>query len=325
MSDQTFFGTVRDVLALGLNTNSYKFALLRALTHWGKAGHRDDLVPREWLAERFLEFYWPLANRFRIRQSTDPTKEPVAWKLSRQEAERYGLSPRTSAAEYKGRFGREASALVQRLADRGGCLDEVLPRFHVLPRGRRRPQPLFHLERGEVPRLVDDVPRFLTTYADVLELLAVGAWVRFTEQYSSTPRLFEKLAGTKTERRTLAPYRTFLEVHDGDRCFYCNGAADGSWAVDHFLPWSFVYEDRAWNLVLACGACNSRKSDGIPRMNMLEQLLDRNRRVLALAPASLPPKIRTDLREWRDLDLGAHIRQLHATAVSEGFLEWVGR
>ena len=170
--------------------------------------------------------------------------------------------------------------------------------------------------------MADEVPRFLTTYADVLELLAVGAWVRFTEQYSSTPRLFEKLAGTKTERRTLAPYRTFLEMHDGDRCFYCNAAADGSWAVDHFLPWSFVYEDRVWNLVLACGACNSRKSDAIPSSSAVDRLLSRNQRLLSLPSDPMSSRARSDFKEWRYRDLDAHIRQLHATASSEGFPAW---
>ncbi len=41
------------------------------------------------------------------------------------------------------------------------------------------------------------------------------------------------------------------------RCFYLRPAAE----VYHFIPWSRYPRDLAHNLVLAHGACNSRKSD----------------------------------------------------------------
>ena len=38
----------------------------------------------------------------------------------------------------------------------------------------------------------------------------------------------------------------------------------GDYAVDHFLPWSFVAHDQLWNLIPADNSINSSKSDKLP-------------------------------------------------------------
>ncbi|SRR6266849_1568156 len=63
-------------------------------------------------------------------------------------------------------------------------------------------------------------------------------------------------------------YRT-----DG-RCFYCEEdlvlgnrgdvGARGAWELDHFIPFSRGGSDQPWNLVPACVACNTEKSDLMP-------------------------------------------------------------
>ena len=50
------------------------------------------------------------------------------------------------------------------------------------------------------------------------------------------------------------------ELQSG-QCFYCQGTLSATAAVDHFIPWSRYPRDLAHNLVLAHGACNSRKND----------------------------------------------------------------
>jgi hypothetical protein len=324
VSDQELFGSVRDILTYGLNTNSYKFALLRALARWGKEGKQETIIERAWLAERFLEFYWPLANNFRIRQSTNSSREPVAWTWAQRAAEEMRLTPNASFADYRRKCSDHAEALVARLARAGGCLDEVLPRFHGLPRGRSVEAQLYSLD-GTKLRLSETASVFLADYADVIEMLAVGAWVRFSERYSAAPRMYEKVSGILPQRRALKPYMSFLmTTQDGDLCFYCHRKEVSGWSVDHVLPWSFVLEDRAWNLVICCETCNSRKSDGIPASGVIDRLMDRNRRFLVAPPQALPVRVRAELKEWRDRDLGAHVRQLHAAAVSEGFPDWRG-
>ena len=49
--------------------------------------------------------------------------------------------------------------------------------------------------------------------------------------------------------------------------------------VDHFLPWSFVREDKIWNFVLACPECNIKKKDKMPNEDYLIRLGERNKKL----------------------------------------------
>lgn len=46
--------------------------------------------------------------------------------------------------------------------------------------------------------------------------------------------------------------------------------------VDHFIPWSYIFEDEIWNLVLACEDCNKNKRDSLYPSNFIEKILGRN-------------------------------------------------
>jgi CRISPR/Cas system Type II protein with McrA/HNH and RuvC-like nuclease domain len=67
-------------------------------------------------------------------------------------------------------------------------------------------------------------------------------------------------------------------MQDG-KCFYDEGHDMALPEVDHALPWSFVLEDRTWNLVLACRKCNNEKRDRLTDMDALERLCIRNEEI----------------------------------------------
>ena len=43
-------------------------------------------------------------------------------------------------------------------------------------------------------------------------------------------------------------------------------------------PWSYIFADEAWNLVLACQKSNLRKHDSLPQEEFRDELIFRNRR-----------------------------------------------
>jgi hypothetical protein len=94
------------------------------------------------------------------------------------------------------------------------------------------------------------------------------------------------------------------------------------WAeVDHVLPWSFVLEDKTWNLVLACPRCNNEKRDRLTDVVTLRRLCDRNEQI---AGGRIPAD-RFFLRhfsEWRSRNLSAHIEGLYDQAAADGFPRW---
>jgi hypothetical protein len=107
------------ILEYGLKTNSYKFALLRSLAEIAQETTQHRPIPYQSLAEKFLNYYWPLTILFRIRQATDPTRDPVVMKFIRREAEGLKLSP----------FGKISTGIPDALF---GPSQSVLPKWGLL-------------------------------------------------------------------------------------------------------------------------------------------------------------------------------------------------
>ena len=53
-------------------------------------------------------------------------------------------------------------------------------------------------------------------------------------------------------------------------------------SVDHVIPWSFMFSDDIWNLVLTSKSYNSSKSNSIPTTEIIEKLKERNKELLTV-------------------------------------------
>ena len=98
--------------------------------------------------------------------------------------------------------------------------------------------------------------------------------------------------------------------------------------VDHVLPWSFVLEDKTWNLVLACRKCNNAKRDRLTDVGALELLCSRNEKILKGAINS-EPAFRRHFAEWHSRNLSAFvksfmIKQLRMAFQTGGDLSYRG-
>lgn len=91
--------------------------------------------------------------------------------------------------------------------------------------------------------------------------------------------------------------------------------------VDHVLPWSFVLEDRTWNLVLACHKCNKEKRDQLADMVALERVCVRNEQIVK-KHIHVDPAFLRHFTEWHSRDLSSHIKGLYDQALADGFPRW---
>src|SRR5262245_39452501 len=67
-----------EIVTRGLNTNSYKFALWRALASLAPGtNERSPKISKRDLAPLFVKYYWPLEVKYHIRQGIDPDKDPI--------------------------------------------------------------------------------------------------------------------------------------------------------------------------------------------------------------------------------------------------------
>ena len=127
------------------------------------------------------------------------------------------------------------------------------------------------------------VHEFMLKYKTELEKLNYYAWARFLEQVNDDNaliRVIEKLELATPHREDLSVYREILRKEfEENTCFYCGRKLKNKIHVDHFIPWSFVKDDKIWNFVLACPTCNTKKNNKIPAKDYLIILENRNKKI----------------------------------------------
>ena len=96
---------------------------------------------------------------------------------------------------------------------------------------------------------------FLLKYKAEIEKLNYYSWARFLEQINDDRvllRVIDKLELATPRRDDLTVYREILRREfEEDTCFYCGKKLQRKIHVDHFIPWSYVKDDKMWNFVLA--------------------------------------------------------------------------
>ena len=127
---------------------------------------------------------------------------------------------------------------------------------------------------------------FMQKYKFELEKLNYYSWAKFLESVNSDAavvRLLDKLELATPKRNNLAVYREILKIEfEYNTCFYCGKKLRKTIHVDHFIPWSFVKDDKLWNFVLACPRCNERKSNKVAPRDYIIRLENRNKRMMNL-------------------------------------------
>ena len=319
-----YISTLYEIVTRGLNANSYKFALCRALASLAPSTNdRGRKISKHDLSPLFLGYYWPLEVKYHIRQATDPDRDPVVMGLIRQLVKDKKITQGETLSEFQRRTPDEHKTLLDRVAR--NAFDDVIPRFHTVSGAPIAP-PIFTFtgkagKAGDTIELTNGGRQFLIKYKKLVDYVAVSGWVRFTEQFTSAPKLHDKIDGTNVNRGAVSRWCNPLKAIQNGRCFYDESHDMASPEVDHVLPWSFVLEDKTWNLVLACRKCNNEKRDRLANIDALKSLCARNQKI-ANGHLHVEPAFRRHFAEWHARDLLSHIKGLHDQAASDGFPMW---
>lgn len=162
---------------------------------------------------------------------------------------------------------------------------------------------------------------FIQKYSIILLKLNYFEWISFLEKnnsgescYSIASKLHEA-----SKRTNLTVYRNFLYYNideEETRCFYCDKSIVYSKVhVDHFIPWSFIKNDRLWNLVNSCQICNLSKSDKLTEKYFLDKLVNRDEKL----------SFRRELIIVRDFNAYSKDRLINYYHAAEfcGFKKWL--
>lgn len=321
-----YLRTVNTILNRGSFTITYKFALLRALADWGKSPpNENNTITLLWLSGKFIEYYWNLSMKFKIKENNYVMKE------IKKVCEKCNQSQGATLENFKKDFREEYNNLVNRV--RSNAFKDVIRRLHKGVPSEVCAKLFEYDDLGE-ETLGDElnIPlqarQFLTSHYSVIKNLTLGNWVKFTEKTNNSPRLYQKISGD-AKRESLVKYDTFFSKDANQtNCFYCDKVLMANQqARDHVIPWSFILEDKAWNFVFCCQRCNSQKSDKIPHDDYIKKLFLRNSKLLAPDYNFINTQAKKDFSEWTGNKEGLeiHIQNMRNQCRSEGFDDWINQ
>ena len=277
------------MLQRGSHDNTYKFALARALVELcGDGRYRDDdrpVVPYRDLAEKFLHYYWHQVYTFHMRQDFHTKKTPRVISAMRKV---WGDGPQPGDFSQLAKADKDRAV---RLIMRGIFGHARLKTSFVVPRFQNVKSGAGAVETRTFYDYDDDrqeiamrpgAARFLRDNHVMAKGMVTLEWTKYLEKANSgLPSLVAKV------ERISAPERDHTLLHRYRRawigrtchCFYCTHRLERDLVhVDHFIPWSYMFDNSEWNLVLACADCNLKKSSSLPQAEFRDDLVRHNRK-----------------------------------------------
>ena len=289
MSEKELKQNFISILSKGAKSNTYKFALARFLLDYTIRfesnyienkilNNEKEFVSYQDIANAFLRYYWHQECRYRVRQNYHAEKPPSVISIIRNVfGEKYIPDPfekmskskkEKAQIEIKKRvFGKESNKTSQ-----------VVPRFQNIKDGNSTKRKQIFYDYDDEKGRLEIKPEALKFFHDNHTFLmksVILEWSKFLEKINTLPRLIAKIESAEIKRNSIRKYVKIFK--DFKSCFYCNKSLDETEIhVDHFIPWSYIFEDEAWNLVLACRKCNLRKSDSLTNLDFCNELIKRN-------------------------------------------------
>lgn len=269
-----------------MHTTTYKFAFFKSLLDNVFNVNLDTMrLSYDSLAARFTEIYWNLVLKYHIRQQI-PTSQHEMTSVEKELNDfcaKYGFpfTDKESIFPFESLKSDLQLEIIKKIR-------VVMMRYVVAAFCGDTDDQFYHFDKKndkEAITLNKDVYSALVKYKSIFEKQNYYEWIKYLEKANLEEDAYA-LAGkldSSTERENLNVYREILEDFDRPRCFYCGHPLETEnrkEPVDHFIPWSFVKDDKLWNFVLSCPHCNSRKSNILPDKQYFQTIKDRNTKLV---------------------------------------------
>ena len=292
------------------NVNSYKLAWGRSLIELCHASTIDDEIVVfhfDQISENFLKYFWNQTYFFKFYQGPAKTK-PVIQQITEeligvyQTRENMTLPVWFDQAKIvflkdKNHYQKSLSKISQAMAH------DVAWRFSIID-NENIALYILNLENRTVTFSHDQV-QSIKDHAFVLSQLLNYRWAQLLEKFNQSPRIASKVKGMSDEqlrRSNLTKFKQALlkQFPDGlVKDFYTDEILDpNDISIDHVIPWSFMYSDDIWNLVITSKSSNSSKSNSKTTIIHIEKLKARNNAIETLVPENF----KNDLKEAKDHD-----------------------
>ena len=266
------------------HTSTYKYAFFKAiLDNLFNVDLENYSLAYDTISLRYTEIYWNLVLKFRLKQMAT-SERAVMTAVERKLfafCDKYGFDYSAKKAIFPFESLRSDLQLEINRQIKTEMLKYVIGAFYGDTEGQLYS---FSKADGRI-RFNPDSYAACVKYKSDFEKINYYEWIKYLEKVNAEEdsyALANKL-DESTERNDLTAYRTVLQRFGQITCFYCHKplplGIGASTPVDHCIPWSFVKDDKIWNFVLACPACNSAKSNILPVESYIEDIKQRNLRL----------------------------------------------
>lgn len=264
-------------------TSTYKFALVKAILDnlFNNVPQEDfQLISYEDIFSKFAESFWNLVVKYHLHQQK-PTVEGKTSKIEQIFNSAAKNNPVIENLEFDSISTETKKSLIQKV--QAECKKYVLGALYGDFGGK-----IYEFsEKGSYIKISNGAYQFMVKYKSEIEKLNYYSWAKFLEKANKENVLYgllSKLELSLPERSPLDIFRKILFTEfEENNCFYCGkklSSANRKIHVDHFIPWSFIKENKLWNFVLSCPECNVKKSNCLPPKDTIARIQKRNKIIL---------------------------------------------
>lgn len=273
-SEDELWGAINNVLSpRSKNTTSYKFCFLKSILDNIYNVNENLEMSMLDIFSRFAEIYWNLIVKHHLNQIQRGKKSAIG-NLIEETRKR---SNACDDMRYEWLPEAEKQLLVRCVVTE--CSKYVVGALCADLRGivygfdKRKTKIKFNYSAYI----------FLVKYAYMIGKLNYFEWIKYMEGINGKDVAYNiaSCLDDSSQRMDLSRYRKMLiEGLNQHTCFYCGKELRSNCDVDHFIPWSFVKDDKAWNFVPACKHCNTSKSDKLTEKVYVDAVIKQNQELI---------------------------------------------
>ena len=235
-------------------------------SQWIKQTDDSFEVDLNFVAVRFIRYYWPLKFKFKLKQEATPT--PIV--MYRLLDDNIQLFEKNKSQPSKKELCSDKFSEFRLKVIREGIKPQVL---HKLLNDCK----IYTVAKGSNSIIIKKpIVDFIRNNKKILESALNHVIAEYLEKFNQAPNISTKLE-EKIPRTTLkkADFDEIIKLQEST-CFYCEKTGD-EFAQEHFVPWNYVFDTQSFNIVAACKDCNSSKSDRLSDKEYLKKILVRNK------------------------------------------------
>ena len=275
------------------NDNTYKLAWGRAILeciNFGKyqINDSDVIIQFDDISECMIKYYWNQLFFFNLKQAPYKYKDPVICQDVMMLINYYKTNYSTTIPIW---FDEAKDKIDESFYSK--IIKHISKILHenVSWRFKKIDKQIIDLYRynkkdGSFIAIKENELQLLKEYGIILSKLLNYKWAQLLEKFNFCPKIVNKVNGiseSKLRRNSLNEYKKQLlkEFNDGNVVdFYTGEQLElKNISIDHVIPWSFMYSDDIWNLVITSKSNNSSKSNTIPNEEIINKLKDRNKKL----------------------------------------------